>query len=116
MASAVRKSRGFRSSHTISTMRRPVSVAMRPWRESAAGIEAAPGSVKPIASAAEVIVDAVPIVMQWPGERAMPSSISRHCSSRDVARALFRPVLPDVRAAAQLLVAPVRRTASAPPA
>ena len=54
---------------------------MRPWRESAAGIDAAPGSVKPIASAAEVIVDAVPMVMQWPGERAMPSSISLHCAS-----------------------------------
>ena len=65
----------------MSTMRRPVSVAMRAWRESAAGIDAAPGSVKPSASAAEVMVDAVPIVMQWPGERAMPSSISRHCSS-----------------------------------
>ena len=34
-----------------------------------------------MASAAEVIVDAVPMVMQWPGERAMPSSISAHCWS-----------------------------------
>ena len=58
------KSRGFRSSQTISTMRRPVSVAMRAWRESAAGIDTAPGRVKPSASAAEVIVDAVPMVMQ----------------------------------------------------
>jgi hypothetical protein len=33
-------------------------------RESAAGIDAAPGSVKPSASVADVIVDAVPIVMQ----------------------------------------------------
>ena len=30
----------------------------------------------PSASAADVIVDAVPIVMQWPGERAMPPSRS----------------------------------------
>ncbi len=37
--------------------------------------------MKPIASAAEVIVDAVPIVMQCPGDRAMPSSISLHCAS-----------------------------------
>ena len=65
----------------MSTMRRPVSAAIRPCRESAARIDAAPGSVKPSASAAEVIVDAVPIVMQWPGERAMPSSIACHCSS-----------------------------------
>ena len=35
-----RKSRGFRSSHTISTMRFPVIVAMRAWLESGAGIEA----------------------------------------------------------------------------
>ena len=80
-AAAVTKSRGLRSSHTMSTMRRPVSAAIRPCRESAAGIDAAPGSVKPSASAAEVIVDAVPIVMQWPGERAMPSSIACHCAS-----------------------------------
>ena len=62
-------------------MRLPVSVAICAWRESAAGIDAAPGSVKPSASAALVIVEAVPIVMQWPGERAMPSSISlQSCS------------------------------------
>ena len=30
----------------------------------------------PRASAAEVIVEAVPIVMQWPGDRAMPHSSS----------------------------------------
>ena len=65
----------------MSTMRRPVSAAIRPWRESAAGIDAAPGSVKPIASQADVIVDAVPMVMQWPGERAMPSSIAAQASS-----------------------------------
>ena len=70
-----------RSSHTISTIRFPESVAICACRESGAGIDAAPGSVSPIASVALVIVDAVPIVMQWPGERAMPSSISRQSSS-----------------------------------
>ena len=39
---------------------------MRIWPESAAGIELAPGSVSPSASAIAVIVEAVPIVMQWP--------------------------------------------------
>ena len=109
-------SRGFRSSQTMSTMRRPVSLAMRAWRESAAGIEAAPGSVKPSASAADVIVDAVPIVMQWPGERAMPSSISCHVLLGDVAGAQLRPVLPDVGAAAERACRASRRAASARPA
>ena len=77
---AVRISEGLRSSHAISTMRRPLRLAMRAWLESAAGIEAAPGSVKPSTSATEVMVEAVPITMQWPGERAMPSSTS--CSSQ----------------------------------
>ncbi len=72
---------GRRSFHTISTICRPVAAAIRACAESAAGIEAAPGNVMPKASAAEVIVDAVPIVMQWPGERAMPSSISAQSSS-----------------------------------
>ncbi len=81
IAAAVTMSRGFRSSHTMSTILRPLSVAIRACRESAAGIDAAPGSVKPIASVAEVIVDAVPMVMQWPGERAMPFSISSQVSS-----------------------------------
>ena len=50
--------------------------AITACRESAAGIEAAPGRVTPSASAALVIVEAVPMVMQCPGERAMPFSIS----------------------------------------
>ena len=78
---AVRMSEGFRSSHTMSTMRLPVSVAICAWRESGAGIDAAPGSVRPSTSAALVIVLAVPMVMQWPGERAMPSSTSCQSSS-----------------------------------
>src|SRR5438876_552713 len=72
----VRRFFGVASSHTISTARLPVAVAIFAWWESAAGIDAEPGSARPSASAAEVMVDAVPIVMQWPGERAIPSSTS----------------------------------------
>jgi len=39
---------------------------MRAWPESAAGIEDAPGSIMPSASAAAAMVDAVPIVMHVP--------------------------------------------------
>ena len=58
--------RGVKSSHTISTMRRPHSEAMRMWPASAAGIDDAPGNVMPIDSAIAVMVDAVPMVMQVP--------------------------------------------------
>ena len=57
---------GVRSSHTISTMRRPQAALIRWWPASGAGIDEAPGSVRPIASAMAVIVLAVPIVMQCP--------------------------------------------------
>ena len=77
---SLRMSLGLRSSQTISTMRRPVSDAICAWRESGAGIEENPGSTKPRTSAALVIVEAVPIVMQWPGERAMPFSMPFHSS------------------------------------
>jgi hypothetical protein len=63
-------------SHTMSTICRPVCAAITACRESAAGMDAAPGRVTPNASVALVMVDAVPIVMQCPGERAMPFSIS----------------------------------------
>src|SRR3954449_2464216 len=75
-AARVKMSDSFTSSHTISTIRRPVCAASTACRESAAGIEAPPGNVTPNASAALVIVEAVPIVMQCPGERAIPFSIS----------------------------------------
>ena len=52
---------------------------MRGWAASAAGIEAAPGSVRPSASAIDVMVEAVPMVMQVPFERAIPASMSFHC-------------------------------------
>ena len=61
-------------------MRRPVSVAMRGWAESAAGMADAPGSVKPSASTASIIVAAVPAVMQVPKDRAIPPSMSFHCA------------------------------------
>src|SRR5687767_6871396 len=54
---------------------------MTAWRESAAGIDTAPGNVRPSVSAALVIVDAVPIVMQCPGERAIPCSMAAHSDS-----------------------------------
>ena len=44
-------------------------------------MEAIPGRVMPRASAAEVMVEAVPIVMQWPGDRAMPHSSSASSQS-----------------------------------
>ncbi len=73
---AVSKSDGFKSSQTMSTMRRPAAVASCALRESAAGTDDAPGSTNPRASTALVMVDAVPIVMQVPNDRAMPFSIS----------------------------------------
>ena len=48
---------------------------------SAAGIDDAPGSDSPIASAIAIMVAAVPMVMQVPNERAMPFSISSHSAS-----------------------------------
>ncbi len=81
-ACSVRRSVGLTSSQTSSTARRPLSEAMRLWLESTAGMDDTPGSDIPSASAMDIIVAAVPIVMQVPGERAMPSSISNQlCSS-----------------------------------
>ena len=72
---------GVSSSHTISTMRRPQAAAIRWWPASTAGIEEAPGSVRPMASVIAVIVEAVPMVMQVPAERAMPPWTPSHSSS-----------------------------------
>ena len=65
----------------MSTMRRPAAAHMRGWLASGAGIEEAPGSVRPSASAIAIMVAAVPITMQVPNERAMPASISLHSCS-----------------------------------
>ena len=78
---AVRKRDGRRSAHTFSTICRPLCAAMRQCSMSFAGMDDAPGSVSPSVSAIAVIVLAVPIVMQWPCDRAMPASISHHSSS-----------------------------------
>ena len=48
---------------------------------SVAGIDIAPGRLKPSVSAMPVMVDAVPMVMQVPAERAMPPSMSPQASS-----------------------------------
>jgi len=65
-------------------MRRPQRVAMRSCSAIGAGIDDAPGSVMPSVSAIDAIVDAVPIVMQWPAERATPSSTPRMSSPQAV--------------------------------
>ena len=57
---------GVRSSQTISTARRPQAVAMRLCPASGAGIEDAPGNVRPKPSAIDIMVEAVPMVMQVP--------------------------------------------------
>ena len=62
----VRILEGLRSSHTMSTIRRPLSAAMRMWLASAAGIDEAPGRVMPSVSAIDIMVAAVPMVMQVP--------------------------------------------------
>ena len=72
---------GVRSSHTMSTMRRPQAAAMRGWLASGAGMLEAPGSANPRASVMPIMVAAVPIVMQVPWLRAMPASTSSHCVS-----------------------------------
>src|SRR5690348_13483221 len=61
-----RMSEGLRSSQTISTILRPLAEAMRLWEAWTAGMDAAPLRVMPRASAKLVMVEAVPIVMQWP--------------------------------------------------
>src|ERR1700692_804041 len=73
---AFKMSLGLRSSQTISTIRRPERFGILGWVEATAGIELAPGREKPRTSATLVMVEAVPMVMQVPGERAIPFSIS----------------------------------------
>ncbi len=77
-----------RSSRTMSTMRRPDSWASLLRRESAAGNDAFSGRVTPNASAKEAMVEAVPMVLQWPAERDIPLSASRKaCGEITPARA-----------------------------
>ncbi len=80
-ASRVRILEIVRSSWTISTMRRPAMRASTLRRASTAGIAALPGRPMPSASTMHAIVEAVPMVMQWPWERCMQPSASWKSSS-----------------------------------
>ena len=81
IASLVRIFESFMSSFTISTILLPESWAITFFLASTAGMAAAPGNVNPNASTMQAIVDAVPIVMQWPALRATPISASRISSA-----------------------------------
>ena len=61
-------------------MRRPAMRASVSRRASAAGIAAFCGRPTPSASTIEAMLDAVPIVMQWPGLRFIAASASRNCA------------------------------------
>src|SRR5882672_6699159 len=69
-ASRVMTFDGRRSSHTIATMRLPLSYALTERSLCGAGIAALPGSDIPRASASEFMVEAVPMVLQWPVDGA----------------------------------------------
>src|SRR6202789_3806547 len=75
-AARVRMSDGFKSSCTISTARTPVSYAIWPRSRYGAGIAAHPGNAMPGASAIAFMVDAVPMVLQWPTDGAELATIS----------------------------------------
>jgi hypothetical protein len=109
-------SEGFKSSHTISTMRRPALFRHARVVGVGGGDRCAPGSVKPSVSATEVIVEAVPITMQWPNERAMPFLHFLPVALGDRAGAQLRPVFPRVGTRAERLAVPVAAQHRAPPA
>ena len=69
---------GRTSASTSSTMRCPARCAVWSRRASTAGQVAEYGSCIPSPSARQAIVDAVPIVMQCPGERAIAPSATAH--------------------------------------
>ena len=71
----------MRCAATISTASRPVACALSSSRLSAAGVPARPGSTMPSASASKPIVEAVPIVLQWPRLRIIDDSELMNCSS-----------------------------------
>ena len=70
----VNKLRGVVCSQAISTARLPVATASRLCSATTAGTLAALGNVRPSDSAMQAIVDAVPIVIQVPADRAMQFS------------------------------------------
>ena len=61
-------------------MRRPASWEVEYLRASTAGIAALPGNCTPSASVTHAIVDAVPMVIQLPLERAEQLSIAKNSS------------------------------------
>ena len=61
--------------------------------------------MRPSASVAPVIVEAVPMVMQCPGERAMPCSISSQS----------RGVIPPLRSSAQYFQVSLPEPSTVPP-
>src|SRR5436305_15209851 len=63
-AAGVRILSGVKSSHTISTMRRPATPHMRGWLASGAGIDDAPGKARPRDSVIALMVAAVTFTMQ----------------------------------------------------
>ena len=77
-ASLVMMSLGRRFSATIDTISEPVSWDSDSSRASGAGVPANPGIVMPSASAMTAIVEAVPIVLQWPFERIIDCSDARN--------------------------------------
>nr|WP_298326025.1 hypothetical protein [Haloactinopolyspora sp.] len=79
-AARVMTALGRRSSSTMPTMRRPASCATSNRRMSTAGQVAEPGSCMPSASATQAMVEAVPMVMQCPLDRAMHPSASKTSS------------------------------------
>lgn len=79
-ACRVRICEGRRSSSTIPTIRCPAACPISNRRASTAGQAAEPGSCMPSASARHAIVEAVPMVMQCPLERAMQPSAKKHSS------------------------------------
>ncbi len=79
-ASRVRICDGRKSSLTISTMRLPVRYAIVARSRYGAGIAALPGSAMPSPSASAFIVDAVPIVLQWPSDGAAEQTRSMNSS------------------------------------
>ena len=65
---------GRRSASMSSTASRPVAWAPSSNRLSGAGVPASPGITVPRASASRPIVEAVPIVLQWPRLRIIDDS------------------------------------------
>jgi hypothetical protein len=72
---------GVRSSQIICTIRSPQSAAMRACAESIAGMAVEPGNARPSASTMAVIVLAVPMVLQVPGDRVIFASSAIHSAS-----------------------------------